>query len=259
MFELFIYLLAGLGAGLVTGFAGLSAAIVVTPLLVSLCGWGSYDAVTMALAADVLASFLSASTYRKNGNIALKKGALIALAAFLGTVAGSLCGYWFSRAQPDGLGYLSMLSTIIMGARFIFWPITGGAPAENAQAGAQRKRLLRAVALGLPIGWVCGFTGSGGGILMLAVLTMVLGCDLKTAVGTSTLIMTLVALVGAGSHLALGAHMSWQPAILVMAACAVGAVGAAKFANRCEEKKLNRIIGALLALLGAFTLAIKLW
>ena len=32
------YILAGLGAGCVTGLAGLSAAVVITPILVSLCG-----------------------------------------------------------------------------------------------------------------------------------------------------------------------------------------------------------------------------
>jgi len=61
-----IYVIAGLGAGVVTGLAGLSAAVVITPLLVSLCGWQSYDAVTVALASDVLASLLTAYTYYKN-------------------------------------------------------------------------------------------------------------------------------------------------------------------------------------------------
>ena len=49
-----IYILAGLGAGVVTGLAGLSAAVVITPLLVSVCGWASYDAVTVALASKQL-------------------------------------------------------------------------------------------------------------------------------------------------------------------------------------------------------------
>ena len=44
-----IYVLAGLGAGIVTGLAGLSAAVIITPMLVSLCGWASYDTVTVAL------------------------------------------------------------------------------------------------------------------------------------------------------------------------------------------------------------------
>lgn len=36
-----VYTAASLGAGVVTGLAGLSAAVVITPMLVSLCGWES--------------------------------------------------------------------------------------------------------------------------------------------------------------------------------------------------------------------------
>ena len=112
------YVLAGLGAGIVTGLAGLSAAVVITPVLVSLCGWASYDAVTVALASDVLASLLSAYTYYKNGNIDLKNGLMVTVTAFIGTIVGSFCGYLFSKAQPDGLGYISMATTIFLGIKF---------------------------------------------------------------------------------------------------------------------------------------------
>ena len=78
-----VYILAGAGAGVVTGLAGLSTAVVITPLLVSVCEWQSYDAVTVALAADVLASLLTAYTYYKNKNIDLKNGMLVAITAFI--------------------------------------------------------------------------------------------------------------------------------------------------------------------------------
>ena len=62
-----LYMLAGAGAGVVTGLAGLSAAVVITPTLVGICGWDSYDAVTEepgagARGADGLASRLTART-----------------------------------------------------------------------------------------------------------------------------------------------------------------------------------------------------
>lgn len=93
-----IYIIAGLGAGIVTGLAGLSAAVVITPLLVAVCGWESYDAVTVALAADVLASLLTAYTYYKNKNIDIRRGLLVGGTAFLGTIVGSYCGYLFSQS-----------------------------------------------------------------------------------------------------------------------------------------------------------------
>lgn len=252
-----LYVFAGLGAGIVTGLAGLSAAVVITPVLVSLCGWASYDAVTVALASNVLASLLSAYTYYKNGNIDLKNGLMVTVTAFIGTIIGSFCGYLFSKAQPDGLGYLSMATTIFLGIKFLVKPITQGNDASEGQRPAGKKTLL-AMVLGCGIGWVCGFTGSGGGILMLTVFTIVLGYNLKVAVGTSTLIMSIVALTGTVSHVTMGAEIFPVPMLLTVVCCVLGAWGAAKFANRCEIKKLNRVVGVVLAVLGVVTILIKI-
>ncbi|WP_455539713.1 sulfite exporter TauE/SafE family protein [Terrisporobacter sp.] len=254
-----IYVLAGLGAGVVTGLAGLSAAVVITPLLASLCGWASYDAVTVALAADVLASLLTAYTYYKNKNIDLKNGMFVAITAFLGTVVGSYSGYLFSQSQPDGLGYISMATTISLGIKFLAQPITKGHNAKSGSADIGAKKTVLAMFLGCGIGWVCGFTGSGGGILMLTVFTLVLGYNLKVAVGTSTMIMTLVALTGTVSHVTMGAVMNYLPMLIVIACCIFGAWISARFANKCEIKKLNRVVGICLFILGTVTISIKLF
>ncbi|WP_405318814.1 sulfite exporter TauE/SafE family protein [Frisingicoccus sp.] len=255
-----IYILAGLGAGVVTGLAGLSAAVVITPLLVSVCGWASYDAVTVALASDVLASLLSAYTYYKNKNIDIKRGMLVTITAFLGTVVGSYCGYLFSQSQPDGLGYLSMLTTIFLGIKFLIKPITGGkeSAAEESEKEGRNKTIL-AMVLGCFIGWVCGFTGSGGGILMLTVFTVVLGYNLKIAVGTSTMIMSIVALTGTVSHVSMGAVIQPIPMLVVVLSCLFGAWVSARFANRCEIKKLNRVVGVVLLILGVSTILLKVF
>lgn len=255
-----IYVMAGLGAGVVTGLAGLSAAVVITPFLVSICKWSGYDAVTVALASDVLASLLSAYTYYKNKNIDIRRGALVTVTAFVGTVIGSYCGYLFSQAQPDGLGYISMFTTIFLGVKFLVKPITGGrdSSSELKDKGAIRRTIL-AMFLGCLIGWVCGFTGSGGGILMLTVFTLVLGYNLKVAVGTSTMIMSIVALTGTVSHVSMGAVIHPLPMAVVMISCLIGALASAKFANRCEIKKLNRIVGIVLFALGVVTILIKIF
>ena len=47
--------IAGIGAGLGTGFAGMSAAAVISPMLITFLGMDPYMAVGIALASDVLA------------------------------------------------------------------------------------------------------------------------------------------------------------------------------------------------------------
>lgn len=61
---------AGMGAGLGTGFAGMSAAAVISPMLITFLDMDPYTAVGIALASDVLASAVSAYTYgRKRTSI----------------------------------------------------------------------------------------------------------------------------------------------------------------------------------------------
>ena len=253
-----VYILAGAGAGVVTGLAGLSAAVVITPLLVSVCEWQSYDAVTVALAADVLASLLTAYTYYKNKNIDLKNGMLVAITAFIGTIIGSYCGYLFSQSQPDGLGYISMITTIGLGIKFLIKPIEEGHDAESGLEHISKKKITQSMLFGCGIGWICGFTGSGGGILMLTVFTLHLGYNLKVAVGTSTMIMTLVALTGTVSHISMGATVEILPTLLVVICCVIVAYVSAKFANKCEIKKLNKVVGTCLGILGVITILLKL-
>ena len=63
LFTIIVTFFAGMGAGLGTGFAGMSAAAVISPILITFLGIDPYIAVGIALSSDVLASAVSAYTY----------------------------------------------------------------------------------------------------------------------------------------------------------------------------------------------------
>ena len=101
LYVLLVTFFAGMGAGLGTGFAGMSAAAVISPMLITFLGMDPYMAVGIALSSDVLASAVSAYTYHKNKNLDVKNG-LIMMASVLGfTVVGS----WLASLVPlnDGI------------------------------------------------------------------------------------------------------------------------------------------------------------
>ena len=90
MLEKFIVcFIAGVGAGLGTGFAGMSAAAVITPMLITFLKMDAYQAVGIALASDVLASAVSAYTYGKNKNIDIKNGITMLCTVLIFTIIGS--------------------------------------------------------------------------------------------------------------------------------------------------------------------------
>ena len=81
LFTILVTFFAGMGAGLGTGFAGMSAAAVISPMLITFLGMEPYMAVGIALSSDVLASAVSAYTYGKNKN--LDRNCCITSSAFL--------------------------------------------------------------------------------------------------------------------------------------------------------------------------------
>ena len=89
MFAYFIYIIAGMGAGIGTGLAGLSAAAVISPMLITFLGFDPYEAVGISLASDVLASAISAYTYGKNKNLDIKNGLVMLASVLVFTLSNS--------------------------------------------------------------------------------------------------------------------------------------------------------------------------
>lgn len=240
-----ITFLAGMGAGLGTGFAGMSAAAVITPMLITFLNVDPYTAVGIALASDVLASAVSAYTYGKNKNLDIKNGLIMMAAVLMFTVVGS---YVSSLVPSHTMGSFSTVMTMFLGIKFIFKPVM--TTKQDMEKASRKKKIWGSLICGALIGFICGFVGAGGGMMMLLILTSVLGYELKTAVGTSVFIMTFTALTGAISHFSFGD----APNMLIMGLCIIftfmWARIAAVFANKAKPETLNRAVGIVLTVLG---------
>ena len=222
--KLFITILvtffAGMGAGLGTGFAGMSAAAVISPMLITFLHMDPFMAVGIALSSDVLASAVSAYTYHKNKNLDVKNGLIMMAFVLMFTVVGS---YVASLLPSSTMGNFSVLMTLLLGVKFILKP-------------------------------VCGFVGAGGGMMMLLILTSVLGYELKTAVGTSVFIMTFTALTGAFSHFMIKGSPDWLVFGLCVIFTLIWARIASLIANKAKPETLNRAVGVILIVLSVSVL-----
>lgn len=268
MLEKFIVcFIAGIGAGLGTGFAGMSAAAVISPMLITFLDIPAYSAVGIALASDVLASGVSAYTYGKNKNLDIKNGIVMMLTVLLFTLIGS---YIASLVPSAALGTSSLVMTFALGIKFLIKPVMKtkenmAAVSESADDDSfftrhfpDKKRLVKSVLCGMMIGLICGFVGAGGGMMMLLVLTTVLGYELKTAVGTSVFIMTFTALTGAVSHIAIDGIPDIPALIFCILSTLLWARIAAKLANKASPAALNRAVGVILTVLGGVMLVFKI-
>ena len=252
MFKFVICFIAGIGAGLGTGFAGMSAAAVISPMLITFLGLPAYEAVGIALASDVLASAVSAYTYGKNKNLDIRNGLVMMVTVLLFTLVGSFVASCVSNTT---MGSFSVFMTLLLGIKFIVKPVM--TTKESMQAVSGRKRIIQSVASGIVVGFICGFVGAGGGMMMLLLLTSLLGYELKTAVGTSVFIMAFTAFTGAVSHFAIGGMPDIWCLLFCVASTLLWARIAAKFANKASAVTLNRATGVVLAVLGVVILGVN--
>lgn len=253
IFTILVCFFAGMGAGIGTGFAGMSAAAVISPMLITFLGMDPYQAVGIALASDVLASAVSAYTYGKNKNLDVANGIVMMVTVLLFTLGGS---YIASLLPSTTMGGFSMVMTLLLGVKFIVKPVM--TTKEAMQAVSKKKRFIQSVICGMLIGFICGFVGAGGGLMMLLILTSVLGYELKTAVGTSVFIMAFTAFTGAASHFAIGGMPDITCLVLCVLFTFLWAMIAARFANRAKPETLNRATGVVLVILGIVLIAFKM-
>ncbi len=264
MVEYFWYIVAALGAGIGTGLAGLSAATVMVPILIVLCPsfsgeTGAYQATAIALASDILGSAVTAWTYAKHKNIDLKRGWIMLVCILAMCTVGSYVAFIVGNVV---LGSFTLFLTFFIGIRFLVKPDTSRKEQAGKGERLDWKGVVISLFFGLTIGFGTGFVGTGGGMMMLIVFTAFLGMELKTAVGTSTFIMTFTALIASVSHILIHPAIvleKWDVMLLCIVVATVASLLSARFANRVKSRTVGLVTGAVLTVLGAAMLILNFW
>ena len=254
--EYIVVIIAAMLAGIGTGLVGLSAATAMVPLMIVLCPTfqgehGAYMATAIALASDILGSAVTTAVYAKNKNIDLKHGWLLTVCIISMCAIGSIAAY-FTHQQV--LGGFSLFLCVAIGIRFLVKP---GSKEESSEGAGQVKLSAKEIAVslffGLTIGFGTGFFGSGGGMMMLIVFTAMLGYGRKTAVGTSTFIMTFTALIASVSHILIEPTIileCWDHLLIAIVTATFFSLVSARFANKVNSTVVGYVTGAILLVLG---------
>ena len=252
LIKILVCFIAGAGAGIGTGFAGMSAAAVVGPMLITFLDIPAYEAVGIGLISDVLASLVSAYTYKKNGNLDVKNSLPLLVSVLTVTMIGSFVASFLPEQAMSGTMQVAL---IIIGLRFLFKPVTK--TREQLEESSPKNRIVKAIIGGVFVGFICGFVGAGGGMMLLLVLTSFLGYPMHLAVGTSVFIMAFTALTGGVSHFIIGGIPDVLCLVLCVAFTLIWARIAAKIANKASAKTLNRAVGIVMIVTSVVILAVN--
>ncbi len=262
--EYFWYIIAAAGAGVGTGLAGLSAATVMVPILIVLCPsfsgeTGAYQATAIALASDILGSAVTTYTYAKHKNIDLKRGWIMLVCILTMCTVGSYAAFIVGNVV---LGGFTLFLTFFIGIRFLIKPDTSRKDQASKGEALDIKGIIISLFFGLTIGFGTGFVGTGGGMMMLVVFTAFLGMELKTAVGTSTFIMTFTALIASVSHILIHPAIiseKWDAMLISIITATTASLLSARFANRVKSRTVGLVTGAVLTVLGGAMLILNYW
>lgn len=245
MFEIIILLLAGIGAGIVTGLIGASAVIIVAPLLIIFLDYPAYIAIGIALGIDVFASLFATYMYHKNGKIKIRPSLILLISALIAVVLGS---YYSVAITSNNLSIATGVGIALMGL-IILIKREKNLPTNKLSPFLEKYTLFLLVLIGLLIGSIAGVFGAGGGMMILLALILILKYNTHEAIGTSVFLMIFIALFGGVAHYI---NMPFSITSLFIGAVGgiLGAVLASKFANSLDEKVLRKIVGCIIMTLG---------
>lgn len=249
-YELFILLIAGIGAGIVTGLLGASAVTIAAPLMIIFLGYDAFTSIGISLAIDVFASAVTAYVFYKNKNIKIKPINLLIIFSVIGAFIGS----YFSSYFPTGLlskfiGFFVMLTGFNLMRRGLKGEIKFFKELFEFRSNNFRRGIL--IIAGLIVGLIAGIFGGGGGVTLLLLLTLLLNYKIHPAIGTSVFIMMFIAFSGAVGHILYGSFLVY-PFLIASIGGIIGAYFTATKTNATSEEKLNKMIGFIFFILGFF-------
>ena len=244
-----VLLIAGVCAGVVTGLVGASAAIIMAPILILVLKMDPYLAIGLSLGTDVIASIVAGRIYYKNKQVNLDPILFLILFSFAGIVLGS---YLSTLLHANDLSGITGIAILLTGIAFLFnrnKNLNKSNFLEKLRLKFKKHQVVWLSIIGFIIGLDVGVFGTGGGIVMLLVLVFILDYEMHMAIGTSVIVMILMAFSAGVSH------YYFEPfslTFLLIAAIGgfIGARYASVFANRISEGKLKKIVGLILIGLG---------
>ena len=241
--SLLLAVVSGSFIGLLLGATGGGGSLLAIPLLVYVLGVPAQQAALMSLIVVGLSALMGAWHKSRQNHV---RGLAAVLFSTTGAV-GAWVGAYGHRIVPEET-VLTLFGLLMMGVSW--WNIRHLDVDEqtmNQEGCARTFSLLcvgRALALGFGIGVLTGFFGVGGGFLIVPALTLLMGFPGPAAVGTSLLIIALIASGGIIGHLeAVTLDKALMSGLLVGGAG--GVLFGSRFSSKCGDRAFRKIFGIL--------------
>jgi len=225
----------GFGAGILSGLFGVGGGIITTPAIQEGLGGAPYIAVGTPLPVIIPTAIVGGYTYSRAGEVSWRA---IRFAAAPGVVGAAFGAWLTSFVDPH---WLLIVTAVLIGWQAIR---VGFAGEFRVRPRGSTPGWSYAV-LGGVTGLVSGLLGVGGGVVFVPLVTTMLGMPLKRALGTSLVLIAIIAVPGTIVHAALG-HIDWAIFAVLVIGVVPGARIGAGIALGTRERTLRQLVGAFL-------------
>ncbi|WP_318199585.1 sulfite exporter TauE/SafE family protein [Streptomyces sp. SCL15-4] len=243
MTGLLLALAAGAVVGLALGGLGGGGSVLAVPALIYLLGLTPAEATTASLVIVTVTSVTALTGHARDGHVAWRTGLLSAAAGIVpAMLAGAAAGHLPQSVLTAGFACVAGLAAFRM-----LRPVRKQPPGPIRPA--------KAGAAGAGLGAVTGFLGVGGGFLAVPALVSVLGLAMRTAVGTSLLVVTINSLAALIARAGTGTHLDWAVTGPFTGAAILGAWDGKRLAEKVAGETLQRVFACVLLAVAASMLA----
>jgi len=246
----------GLVIGLAVGTLGGGGSVLAVPVLVYVLDQTVPEATTASLVVVAAGAVAGGLSHARAGRVCWRHAGSFTAAAVPGIAVGTL-----AAEAVSGSLLLAGFALVMITAAYATWRKSGDRQPEPEAKGTWERggtcpplRLPRDLVAGAAVGLITGFFGVGGGFLIVPTLAVALAFTMRTAVGTSLVIITSTSLLGLGAHLLAGRSLDVDVTAAMTAACVAGAVAGATLAGRVPQRLLGRGFALLVVAVAAYLL-----
>ncbi|MQS37504.1 sulfite exporter TauE/SafE family protein [Streptomyces katsurahamanus] len=239
MSVLVLALAAGAVVGLALGGLGGGGSVLAVPALIYLLGFSPVAATTASLIIVAATSASSLVARARDGDVRWRAGLLFAAAGIGPAMLGGLAA---GRIPGSAL----TVAFAVIAALAAWRMLRPSRPAEDRPV-----RPIRAAGAGAGLGAVTGVLGVGGGFLAVPALVSVVGLRMKTAVGTSLLVIVVTSLAALATRTGTADGLDWAVIAPFTGAAILGAWDGRRLAAKVSGDRLRRLFAYVLLAVAA--------
>ncbi|MGL6128264.1 sulfite exporter TauE/SafE family protein, partial [Chryseobacterium artocarpi] len=232
--------------------------ILTVPVLVYLFGMDAFLATEYSLFIVGVSSTVGSVSYFKNGLVNFKIALIFGVPSVISIF---LTRTYLLPLIPEELLTIkdftitkNIFLLLVFAVLMIFASykmITSKTSAEISENSSAQSNIALAVGQGTIVGILTGLVGAGGGFMIIPALVNLLKLPMKTAIGTSLVIIALNSLIGFSSSMT-NVNIEWTLLLSIAAIAIAGIIIGSQLSKKIDGKKLKPAFGWFVLVMGIY-------